>query len=186
MAFLKQRALHIFAKCLLLWLALALEPASFAAEPVSAAKVKAAFLYNFLKFVDWPDSAFTNSQSPYVVGILGRDPFGKVLEETFEDKPLNGRKVTIRRIDEDEASQCHLVFISPSEQRHLPQIFEALKAKPVLTVGDSEGFATSGGIINFIEEEKKIRFEINIDAAKRANLKLHSTMLNLAKIVRDH
>lgn len=149
-------------------------------------EVKAVFLYNFAKFVEWPGVAGDAPNEPFVIGILGEDPFGKVLDETLRGKTVNGRTVVIARLlRAKDARGCHIVFISGSESRHLHSIFESLQGSNVLTVGETEGFARQGGAINFTLEESRVRFEINIEAAQRAGLKISSKLLSLAKIVRS-
>ncbi len=155
-----------------------------AADAISPYQVKAAFIYNFIKFVEWPTTTFNDSKSPYVVGVLGKDPFGLELDYAMKNKTVNGRPIVVRRITDEKMNQCHLLFISSSEKRRLKSIFEQLKDKPILTLGETEEFAQTGGMINFVIEENKVRFQINIEAAKRADLKIHSTLLNLARVVR--
>jgi hypothetical protein len=157
-----------------------------AATSFSPYQVKAAFLYNFIKFVDWPENAFPTPQSPYVIGVLGKDPFGTVLDDVLRGKSVNGRPVIVKRLETDEQTRiCHIVFVCSSERRRWNEIRQILKNYPVLTVSETPGFAESGGIVNFFQEGNKVRFEINIDAARRAGLRIDSTVLNLAKIVRD-
>ena len=144
-------------------------------------QVKAAFLYNFMKFVDWPQNK-TSNNAPYVVGVLGKDPFGSVLDDTMRGKTVNGHPVIVRRVDERSAPECHVLFISGSERRRFKQICKQLQTSPVLTVGETEGFSEAGGIVTFIVEQNKVRFRINIESARKAGLKIHSTLLNLAKV----
>jgi hypothetical protein len=165
-------------------------------------QIKAAFLYNFIKFVDWPiekeDPADGNE--PITIGIIGKDPFSNSFEP-LEDKQVKGRYVVIKRFvgfeqlnqsDEQGAQQhpeieairkCHVLFICPSEKEYLQQIIASTKDYAVLSVGDMNGFLEAGGIINFLTEEKKIRFEINLDAAGRSKLTIRSKLLRLAKRV---
>jgi hypothetical protein len=171
-------------KIALALLLLAVFPAK-AVDAASPAEVKAAFIYNFLKFVDWPAEAFSGNGGEYMVGILGKDPFGTVLDEMLENKKVNGRPIVLKRITEAEMKHCHLLFVSPSERRRSGLILEILKGLPILTVSEMPEFAEAGGVINLFEDDKRIRFEVNIDAQKRAGLKIQSSMLNLAKIVRD-
>jgi hypothetical protein len=158
------------------------KPAS--GETLSPYQVKAAFIYNFLKFVEWPPQSFPTTDTPYVVGVLGKDPFGSVLDDTMRDKTVNGRKIHVIRVTEQNMHQCHLLFVSSSERRRYKEIFSRLKSAPVLLVGETDDFAESGGAIGFFIEQNKVRFEINPEAAKRSNLHIHSTLLNLARIVR--
>jgi hypothetical protein len=162
-------------------------------------QIKAAFLYNFIKFVDWPKEKLADSNEPIIIGIIGKDPFGNVFAPV-KDKEDKGRKVLIKRfkpIEELKKSgekdksllereieslrKCHLLFICSSEEKSINEIINLVKDYSVLTIGDMQGFLESGGIINFIMEEEKVRFEINMTAAKRAKLKIRSQLLRLAK-----
>ena len=148
--------------------------------------VKAAFLYNFAKFVEWPAKTFTEEEAIMYLCILGKDPFGVAIE-SIEGKSVRGRQLVIRRlakIEDLEECPCHILFISSSEEKRLAQIFLKLEDRNVLTVGDMKGFAQRGGIINFIMVENRIRFEINVKEAERTGLEISSKLLNLAKIVR--
>ncbi len=164
-------------------------------------QIKAAFLYNFIKFVDWPKEKIADSNEPITVGIIGKDPFGKAFEPIMNKKVKN-RKVVIKRFSSFEElkksgqnrdaeaqrqikalRKCHLVFICSSEEKKHKDIINLVKDHHVLTVGDTKDFLESGGIINFLTEEKKVRFEINIAAAKQSKLKIRSQLLRLAKRV---
>ena len=147
-------------------------------------QIKAAFLYNFVKFVEWPAEAFAETDGTITIGVLGEDPFGAALE-TLQGKTVKGRKLVIKRFkDLQDLQSSHILFISSSEKEHLPQIFETLKDVSALTVGEMAQFAHGGGIINFTRRKNKIRFEINVDAAERAGLKISSKLLRLAKVVK--
>ena len=175
--------------------------AKVCAESASAYEyqIKAAFLYNFIQFVDWPEEESADSNEPITIGIIGKDPFGDAFEP-IKDKKVKGRSVIIERFkgfeelkksaekDKSELgreiemlTKCHLLFICSSEQEHLKEIINSVRDHNVLTVGEMEGFLESGGIINWFVEEKKIRFEINTAAAERAKLEIRSQLLRLAK-----
>jgi hypothetical protein len=165
-------------------------------------QIKAAFLYNFIKFVDWPKEkeSPTDSNEPIAIGIIGKDPFGNSFEP-LRDKQVKGRNVVIKRFEgfeqlneSDEQGEkqhpeietirkCHILFICPSEEKYIQQIIASTQDYSVLTVGDMNGFLEAGGIINFLTEEKKIRFEVNLDAAERSRLTIRSKLLRLAKRV---
>jgi len=148
-------------------------------------QIKSAFLYNFARFVQWPSDAFATDNAPIYIGIIGKDVFGETLE-ALEGKTIGGRKVVVRRFGRGEVfDKCHVLFVSPSEKENLAQIFYRLNGSNILTVGDTEGFCREGGIINFYKVESKVRFEINLDAAGRAKLKISSKLLSLASIVGD-
>lgn len=148
-------------------------------------EVKAAFLYNFAKFVEWQPNAFNGHPQTIVIGVLGKDPFGEILERTINNKSVNERKLAIRRFRSNEnPSDCQILFISSSEKNNLPAILKRLEGSNVLTVGDVEKFAESGGIIDLVLVEGKVHFEVNVTAAERAKVKLSSRMLKLAKIIK--
>ncbi len=164
-------------------------------------QVKAAFLYNFMNFVDWPEEKSSDSNEPIIVGIIGSDPFGGAFEPV-KNKKVKGKNVVIRRFeglkeqkesdekDQEELNQeveaireCHVLFICRSEEKKLKKTINLVKENNVLTVSDIEGFLEAGGIINFVMEDQKVRFEINVTAAKRAKVKIRSQLLRLAKRV---
>ena len=172
------------------------------ADPATSLEyqVKAAFLYNFLQFVDWPEEKSADSNEPITIGIIGKDPFGDAFGSIKDKKVKGGRGVIIKRFksfedlkkstekDKPESDQetetltkCHLLFICSSEQKNLKEIIDLLKDHSVLTVADMQGFLESGGIVNFVIEENKVGFEINIAAAEHAKLKIRSQLLRLAK-----
>lgn len=145
--------------------------------------VKALFLYAFTKFVEWPSDMPGDA---LCIGIVGDDPFGDILDQTVAGKTVNGRGFVVKRFKSDaEARLCHIVFVGASETKRMRAVLDALKGSGVLTVGEARGFAQAGGVINFEIVDNKVRFEVNIEAAKRARLKLSSKLLSLAKIVRD-
>ncbi len=148
--------------------------------------VKAAFLYNFAKFVEWPPESSQSSQSLFIIGILGKDPFGGGLD-LLKGKAIEGRELVIKRFPRlDELEKCHILFISSSEKNQLPKILKAVEKFKTLTVGDVEGFAQAGGSINFFIEEEKIRFEINLQASQRQGIRISSQLLKLARIIREN
>jgi hypothetical protein len=144
-------------------------------------QLKAAFLYNFGKFVEWPASAFPAPDTPFGVCILGEDPFGLDLETVLRGKTLVGRELLLRRLhSESEWPRCHILFTSgPPPVSLLDPPREGL-----LTVGEAPGFTRSGGVVRFVVDAGKVRFEINPDAADRAKLRISSKLLRLARIVR--
>jgi hypothetical protein len=148
-------------------------------------QLKAEFLYNVGQFVEWPPQAFNTSTDPFAVCILGEDPFERALLDLMTGKALNGRPVQVRRVPNvQQGSFCQILFISSSERKRFRSILTDLKAGPVLTVGDTEGFAEAGGVANFALDGEMLRIEINIEAARRKNLLISSKLLNLARIVR--
>jgi hypothetical protein len=149
-------------------------------------RVKAAFLYNFAKFVHWPTDAFDRAGAPLIIAVVGEDPFGPVLERTLEGKRVGRRKVLIRRYPEAEnIGFCHVLFISQSESARLEAILERMKDISVLTVGDSPGYLDRGVVVNMVLVSGKVRFEINTDAAEHNNLRISSKLLSLARNMQD-
>jgi hypothetical protein len=148
-------------------------------------QVKAAFLYNFAKFVDWPPAAFNDSKQSLGICVYGPDPFGQALDDALLGKSIGDRRVTVARATQfQDLAKCHVVFVGASE-REAADLANRLKGRAVLLVGESDGFAVSGGIIQFTIEDNRVHFVINPDAADRAGLKISSKLLALAKIARD-
>jgi len=148
-------------------------------------EIKAAYLYNFINYIEWPENAFPAPGGTIVVGIVGQSPFGSALA-VLNGKQVKGRTVTLKQIsDIKDLDQCQIVFINSSEKAHVPELLGKLKESRVLTVSEIDGFAQDGGIINFISEHNKVRFEINPDAARRLGLNISSELLKLAKVVKS-
>jgi hypothetical protein len=168
----------------LLLILLPVAPRSVAqADSPSEYQLKAAFLFNFAKFIDWPPSS---PGAPFAICILGQDPFGRALDDSLQGKMIGDRQLEVRRLkDKTEARRCRMVFISSSESAHLADILESLRGANVLTVGETNGFAAAGGTIEFTLQDNRVRFAINTDAANRAGLMFSSKLLALAKIVHD-
>lgn len=153
---------------------------------VSEYEVKAAFLYNFAKFVEWPSAAFPSNQTPIALCIFGKDPFGRSLDNMVRDKTAGNRQLVIHRSKRiQELKSCQMVFVDSSESQRLSEILESLRGLGVLLVGESQDFAGRGGHIQFTLEDNKVRFSINVDAAERSGLKISSKLLALSKIVHD-
>ncbi len=147
-------------------------------------QIKATFLYHFLQFVEWPDDALADDSQQIVVGILGEDPFGAVLDNALAGKTIRGKKLVIRRYTSPgEVTDCHLLFISASEEDRLPDVLRSLALLPVLTIGETARFTQHGGAIKLFEFKNKVRFEINLEVAQRARLKVSSRLLKLARVV---
>lgn len=147
--------------------------------------VKAAFLYNFAKFIEWPPQAFKDDLTPFNLCICGKDMLDVALK-SLKDKTVHGRKVVIRKFSGiKDAKTCHILFISRSEQKNIEQILLKSKDFNILTIGETKNFVQHGGIINFFMEKNKIRFEINVDAAKQKGIQISSKLLRLAKIIRE-
>jgi hypothetical protein len=144
-------------------------------------QIKAAFLYNFAKFVEWPPDTFPDPASPIVIGVLGKNVFGDNLEKTLHNKTINNHPVELKVFRTvAEVTNCHVLFISSSEQGRLAKTLAALPGANLLTVSEMDGFIAAGGMINFVIEDDKIHFEINNDAAVKAGLKISSKLLSLS------
>ena len=164
-------------------MAIAIAGAPVRAGAPSEHQVKAAFLYNFARYVEWPAEAFPPG-APLKVCVVGTDPFGSALEDAFRDQVVHGRPVRISRGTTLAAvGRCHVLFLSTSEQRRWQELIEALAGVPTLTVADGPPLARQGGMVNFVIEAKRVRFEINRGAAEQAGLRISSKLLALARIV---
>ncbi|HEY3198701.1 MAG TPA: YfiR family protein [Nitrospirales bacterium] len=149
-------------------------------------QVQAQVLFNFTKFVTWPDDAFQHTGTSLIIGVLGDDHFGLVLEEALRDKTVMGKTLAIKRFQTiQDAATSHILFLSSSEESHLPQIIKTLQQTTVLTVSDMDEFAERGGMVALTLDDQKVHFKVNLDAVERAGLKLGSELLKLAKIVGD-
>ena len=147
--------------------------------------VKAVFLYNFASFVEWPEAAFTNPDAPFVIGVLGNDPFGRALEDVIKGERGKNRPLQIKRMTgTDDVSGCHILFICASEAPKLVQILQRCRGKPVLTVADIPGFAeTGGGMIGFRTEASRLRLEINLAQLRGSQLTVSSKLLRVARVI---
>lgn len=149
-------------------------------------QLKAAFLFNFAKFIEWPPSSFASHQTPFVICILGADPFGRAIDDTLRGETIEGRAVIVERThDLSQLRHCQVAFISASDKDHLREIFQSVRGANVLLVGETAGFASAGGAIQFEMRGDHIRFSINPEAAERAGLRVSSKLLSLATIVHD-
>jgi hypothetical protein len=147
-------------------------------------QVKAAFLFNFCRFVEWPASSFPGPAAPIVIGVLGDDPFGSALDDIVHDETVRGRTLVVKHdLKVEDIPQCHLLYIAKSARDRLTDIFAAATPQAVLIVSDIDQFAHRGGMIGFYLEGKKIRFEINVALAQQHTLKLNAQLLSLGKIV---
>jgi hypothetical protein len=147
--------------------------------------VKADYLLNFAKFVGWPTQALPAPKSPLTLCIAGTDPFGDTLE-TIRDKSVRDRPLVIRRLSRlEDPSKCQVLFVGDSESARVRSILARLKNSPILTVSDIPGFADAGGMIGLVNVGQPIRFQINLHAVQKANIKISSQLLKLARIVDD-
>lgn len=147
-------------------------------------EIKAAFLYNFAKFVEWPSECFTNDQSPLVIGVFGQNPFGSELQTIARDHQINGRPIVIKPVATlADTGGVHLLFFGAEEDEHVAETLAMLKGAGILTVGESKKFMAAGGMINFIRDGDKVRFEVNNAAAAQHRLIISAQLLKLAASV---
>ena len=147
-------------------------------------EVKGALLYNLTKYVDWPARSFSSSNSPMVVAILGLDNFGDDFKRMVDGKTINGRKLVLKRMSwSDDLRSVHLLFVSASEKKRLPELLEKLRDASVLTVGENDSFLELGGMINLSKQENRIRPEINLESVERSQIKISSKLLSISTVV---
>ena len=172
----------------LFWVALIVTPFRAMAESNDDAeyRLKLAFLYNFTQFVQWPPEAFPSQGSAMTICVEGDDPFRGAIGQELQGRTAGGHAIQIRHLKPDEDPRvCQVLFIRSRERKTAEKIFPLLRGSSTLTVGESSGFAAQGGVVNFTLDENKLRFEINLDAARQTRLKISSKLLALAKIVKD-
>ncbi len=181
----RHAGLSIFLCLAAVALALAPEKTRAQSDVSREYQIKAAFLFHFAQFVEWPSENSTNATAPFVIGILGENPFGGALDEIVRGETISNRKIVVQysRRAED-LKNCRIVFVCQTEKARLPRILEELNREGLLTVGECDGFARRGGVMNFFLEDGRVHFEINPDAADREKLKISSQLFRLGKIVR--
>ncbi len=147
-------------------------------------QVKAAFLFNFLKFTEWPASAFPDAAAPLIIGVVGNDPFGRTLDDLVKGERIKQHPLVVRRFRSGEdCTPCHVLFISRSEQASLPDLLGSLKQKPVLTISDLDQFCQQNGMVNLVlSAEGKVKPEINPGVVHDAGLEISSKLLNLPMV----
>jgi len=147
-------------------------------------QVKAAFLFNFTKFVEWPEGSFEDQQAPIVLGIIGDDPFDGDLARMIAGQKVEGRSLMIRRERwGEDLRRCQVLFVSASEQEHSSRILGSVQSAGVLTVSDMEGFAEAGGVIEFVTHDSHVHFIVNLDAANQNRLHVSAKLLALARVI---
>jgi uncharacterized protein DUF4154 len=170
-------------------LALALAPvagtsADTRARQARAEDLKAVFLLNFAQFVEWPTNAFPDETAPFVIGILGDTPFEKNLDAIVANETVANHKIVVRYYhDLRDITACQILFIAPSESAHMDRIFESLKGRNILTVGETDDFSARAGMIRFSVVQNKLHLGINLEAVQAAQLVISSKLLRLAEIV---
>jgi len=147
-------------------------------------QVKAVFLFNFTQFVEWPPEAFATADTPFVIGVLGKDPFGPYLDAAVNKEYVQGHPLIVERYATlADIRRCHVLYVSLSSKQGFRQILDAVKSKPVLTVSDAEGFAKAGGMIQFYNDKSRIRLRINVGPVSDSKLIISSKLLRLAEII---
>jgi hypothetical protein len=160
---------------------LAALPIALRGQTATTDEVKAAFLFNFAKFVEWPAARGTGSLS---IGVLGNDNLGESLREIVRGKTVNGRPLASRRVTaDDDLASLHLLFVGTSEKMRVADVLKRVEGGSVLTVSDVDKFCHQGGVIALTQEGNHVRFDINLDAADRSKLKVSSKLLTLARTV---
>ena len=155
------------------------------AGSADAYSVKAAYLYNFAKFVEWPGQA-GDPGTPLVIAVFGNDAFGAVVKQTVQGETVNGRAISVRSVSRTEDLRpCHILFFGSSNKNRLEEMLRAAQGAGILTVGETDEFVQLGGVIGFVAEGNKIRFEINLGAARRNRLTISARLLKVAKEVQE-
>jgi hypothetical protein len=177
-----------------LWLLVLLGAACWCSRPVlaeqpaassSECEAKAVFLLNFLKYVEWPHTAESDTNAPLQICLVGEDRFGTSLSSLVKSKTIDGRTLTLKHCDaECTWRECRLLFVSGGENRMVEEIFAAVRGLPVLTVGETDDFLEKGGMISLVTRDKTVRLEINLVAAEAAGLKISSRLLAVADAVK--
>ncbi len=163
---------------------LAVLAAAVLPQDVGEYEVKAAYLYNFAIHVEWPAEAFVEKNSPIVLCVLGNGPAGGTIERVLKGKTAQDRPIDVTRAGTpEEIRSCHILFVPGSEEQDFEKALQALKEPSVLVVGESEGLAQRGAVLNFFMERSRVRFEANVEAAERSKLKIGAKLLKIARIV---
>lgn len=171
------------------WLALILSSAAGAAgadEPRSREhQLKVAFLYSFTKFIEWPAASLGDARAPFVIGVMAQAPFVAEVERAMQDHKIKDREILVKTVHTaEEFVASHLVFVAASEDARFQEMQPVIGTRPVLSVGESPAFAQMGGTINFVVDNDRVRFEINMESAARAELRVSSQLQKLATVVR--
>jgi hypothetical protein len=146
-------------------------------------QIKGAYIFNFAQFTNWPATSFQNSNDPFIIGIIGKDPFGVFIDELVKGELKSGHPIVIRRFNSfNDVNFAHVLFIGKDANVDIAQINKLAGNKPILTMSDLDGHARQGGIVEFYVEENKVRFVVNVEEGERKNLQFSSKLLRLAKI----
>ena len=165
-------------------LGVAVDPAAGASRAMREYDLKAAFLYNFAQFVEWPADAFESAEAPFVIGIVGTDPFGHSLDEIVAGESVHGHPIVVRRWRTlEEIGPAHVLFVSRAQAGRIPNLATVVDDRSVLTVGDGDDFATRGGIVGFVVAGNHLRLVINVARARAANLTISSQLLRQSQLL---
>jgi hypothetical protein len=175
-------------KALMTMIILAMLPATARGQPAGEPQIKAAFVYNFLKFVEWPDAVFSGPSDSLVVGVVGDGPTTPVVMAFLAGKQAAGRSIAVRRLAHpatgaDVSRNIHAIFIGGSDARRARQVLEAWEGRGVVTIGEADGFAADGGVIALVVEGKRVRFDVNPGVAGLDSVRISSKLLALARTV---
>ena len=152
-------------------------------EPKGEYALKAVFLYNFCRFIEWPKSAFTSPNDPIIIGVIGEDPFGSLLNETVQGETSRGRAIRVQHFAKPDAiAKCHLLFVSHSEAARTEKILSAVRGKSVVTVGETDAFIDRGGMIALTTDKSRVRLHINPSLLRAASLDVSSKLLRVAEV----
>ena len=145
--------------------------------------IKAALLFNLTQFTEWPDAAFTNSEAPIVIGVLGDNPFGQSLDKAVSGEKVQNRPVVTRYFANADEARCHILFVSRSEVGQVDRIIAKTRARQMLTVSDIDRFASRGGMVRFVTDRNRVKLNINIPEVEAAGLKISSKLLRISHLV---
>ena len=157
--------------------------ASAQSKPPLEYQVKAAFLFNFTRFIHWPAAAYPSADAPFVIGIIGNDPFGSYLDDIVQGEQVDGHPIVVRRYhDIHDITGCQILFMSINEPARLKEILAQTAHQNILTVSDAPGFINMGGVMRFFKSENRIKIEIKLATAKTMQLQISAKLLNVAKV----
>ncbi|MEO8088244.1 MAG: YfiR family protein [Bacteroidota bacterium] len=149
---------------------------------VNEYQVKAVFLYNFTQFIDWPATSFNTPEEPFVIGIIGENPFGFFLDEVIAGEKFGTHPIIVKKFEEiHDISNCHILYINSSDAIWVGKILSSVSDKNMLTVSDAPNFSKVGGMVRFFTENKKIRLQINVERSKASRLNISSKLLSVSK-----
>jgi hypothetical protein len=168
--------------CILFCFITVSQPLQAQNKAIQEYKVKAVFLYNFTQFIDWPSSAFNSPEEPFVIGIIGEDPFGPYLEEAVAGEKIGLHPIVVRHYTNlKDVGNCHILYINSKDEDWVEKILSSVSQKNILTVSDAPNFNRLGGILRFFTEDNKIRLQINVERSKAVQLNISSKLLSVAK-----